>query len=1145
MQKIIALTILFVVSVIHPVKDNKNYEINNNSITNKLDSLSTIVNKDGWDNSLLSTFRFHLLNSTDDFNKERDAVSKLPVSFEKTFLYSLVLKREKKYNEMFDSLFSILDHSPDYLYYYEELSLASFAANRQSLVASYLGKQNLLKPNYSNYLQALYNLSNSNPKVALPELLAALKSDPDNSRILYQLSIAYRDLGDYPNALNTLVKSLENNNDKYQVPENLLAQGTIFYLSGKTDKAEKYYKDALKKASEMNDRHFMSRSLVDLGIIYDIKGNSKEARINFNNAIKIADEIRDPDSQALACSELGVSLSFTNNLIEAKNNYLKSYQIYKLLGNRGRLSLLSDNIAKIYMTMFDYNSALKYYNEGVQFAGDNKRAHILNLIGLADVYSNLSNYTKAIDYYKEAQVLSGQIDELALNATIKDGLGILNYSLDNIQNALVYFNSSKELNQKSGYVYMEADADHKIGVCLMKIDSLTNAGEYLSTAEVNARKAGDNYLDALCLTDLSLLYVEMNDPLRAAEFIKKARAVTAKGKFDYLDNRIELLSGDISNNFNDAKLHYTTALSIAKKINDFDLQIEACNSLAKLFEKNNLNEAADSYYKSAINLVDDISRPLFKSEDVQISYFSSKHDVYSSYGEFLLKQKDYVRAFNMIDKSRSRNLMQNLTNIKLQSLIKDEKSLNLLYEYDWMIQSGVYDKHQLDSIRLQYSLLKKDLIASNKELSKYLDNQTGISVNDIQEKLNTGENILSIYCANNNTYLFLINKNEFKTFETGVSKSEVLKLLSRISPYYNREMKNPVSFYNQDLFSFNAEASNEFYDKILKSALYEIPKQEKIIIIPAYELVVLPFDFIVSGFNKESSSYSYEDKHFLIYDYDFSYSTSASAFILERANHLPNNNTSLVVGYPSIDPHINGYAERRGLLDDNPGDKNNFTLLPLRYSKDEVSEIGNIIKADKVLTDKNATETNFKKNAELMSIIHLSTHSFLFNKQPVIFFSNVSDPDNDGFLEANEIVKLKLNSDLVVLSSCNSGLGKIDESEGIIGMSKAFFEAGTKSIVVSLWEVNDKYTSHLMTLFYSKLSRGLDKSEALRQAKIEFIKEYSPNPYYWGAFVLSGDISKLPLKHQINSYYLVIGIIAVILVILVLLPWKFKSVKKA
>ena len=120
---------------------------------------------------------------------------------------------------------------------------------------------------------------------------------------------------------------------------------------------------------------------------------------------------------------------------------------------------------------------------------------------------------------------------------------------------------------------------------------------------------------------------------------------------------------------------------------------------------------------------------------------------------------------------------------------------------------------------------------------------------------------------------------------------------------------------------------------------------------------------------------------------------------------------------------------------------------------------------------------------------------------------------------------------MVVLSSCNSGLGTVSESEGIVGMTKAFFEAGSKSIVVSLWEVNDKYTSKFMSLFYKHLSSGLNKSEALRLTKLDFIKQQSPNPYFWGAFVLAGNTS--PLKFEDNSEvngYLVVAVVLLLII---------------
>ena len=136
---------------------------------------------------------------------------------------------------------------------------------------------------------------------------------------------------------------------------------------------------------------------------------------------------------------------------------------------------------------------------------------------------------------------------------------------------------------------------------------------------------------------------------------------------------------------------------------------------------------------------------------------------------------------------------------------------------------------------------------------------------------------------------------------------------------------------------------------------------------------------------------------------------------------------------------------------------------------------------------------------------------------------------------------MKLNSDLVVLSSCNSGIGKIDRAEGVLGMTKAFYQAGAKSVVVSLWEVNDFYTSKFMELFYKRLSEGKSKTAALRYAKTDFIKKYSPNPYFWSAFVLSGNISSVKLNPKINSGIYVIALLIIVLVGIIIISIYYKK----
>ena len=240
-----------------------------------------------------------------------------------------------------------------------------------------------------------------------------------------------------------------------------------------------------------------------------------------------------------------------------------------------------------------------------------------------------------------------------------------------------------------------------------------------------------------------------------------------------------------------------------------------------------------------------------------------------------------------------------------------------------------------------------------------------------------------------------------------------------------------------------------------------------------------------------------------------------------------NEDKVLLVGDPQISDKDFALSYRGGLLEDDSFNARNIVLFPLKYSKEEIQNVNSLFSNGLTLLSDDATEQKFKENASQSSIIHLSTHSFLHKNQPLIIFSLDKNKKEDGYLESGEILQLKLNSDLVVLSSCRSGLGEIDEAEGVIGMQKAFFEAGAKSVVVSLWDVNDKYTSLFMQSFYKYISEDYDKSEALRKAKIFFKQNYSANPYYWSAFVLSGDVSKIQNVKTASSNYLLFILLGV------------------
>jgi CHAT domain-containing protein len=194
-------------------------------------------------------------------------------------------------------------------------------------------------------------------------------------------------------------------------------------------------------------------------------------------------------------------------------------------------------------------------------------------------------------------------------------------------------------------------------------------------------------------------------------------------------------------------------------------------------------------------------------------------------------------------------------------------------------------------------------------------------------------------------------------------------------------------------------------------------------------------------------------------------------------------------------------------LSSSPG----IRLAPLRYSAVEIQNISHLFPAKNVtvLEKENATKRNLRSLPLAdYKLIHFSAHSVIDDKKPArsaIILSLNPDQAEDSLLQARDIYNLKLNSDLVILSACQTGLGQFIRGEGIEGLSRAFFYAGSSSVLMSLWSVNDQATYLLMERFYRHLRGSESLLGALRKAKLEMIRSQAiSHPYYWAGFTISG-----------------------------------------
>lgn len=1090
------------------------------------------------DSTKILNIEFKLLNqeiSKDIF----DSINGLQNQFAKDYLTAVYNKRNKSFDKSFNTLIAYLKNKPKHFKFYEELVAVSNLSGKFDLLKKQISEVKDSSDIYIKYLKALISY-NQNKYVDVISLL----SGNENIESLLLLSYAYRGKGDFNYAL-VILESIKKklNTNSINLDKILISQGSLYFLSGDYEKAEQFYHAGLNEAVKNQNSREQAKANINLGIIDDQNGEYDSARSKYKSALKFAEDIEDIDLQGTVLSELGVSYSYTNNLVEAKNTYEKSYKILKVINNKEKLSNLSANIASIFSQLYNYPVSISYYKKGLDFAGENINSKIINLRGIGDVYANLSNYSKALEYYNKAKENSASIKNVDLESSVDMSIGTLYFNINKPEKALETFLKVEERSNQISDPYLMEDLKFKIGLCYTDLKNYKLAKEFYGNGLLISQTQQDIYYQILISGELAYSEYLNNNNVEAKKILIKSINQSNDYGYTQLSSVQNRYLGQILENENQieqAKNHFIKAIDLAKQSKDFNNEIQSYYLLGKLYSNQSNTEKAKEYFITAIEKLEKLSEYLISNSEIQMSHFSGFKEAYSELANIYLTERNNEKAFEIIERSRSRNTFQNLVNLKILESLKDENSLTEYYDLKWSLDYGNYSDSELAKKKLEFEKLNEKIFSAFgiKEISQ--NHSSNITISELQKSLEKKENYISVYINDNNLYLFVVNKNQFTTDKIDLTRNDIIKLIKKIGPIFDEQSSTKDIYLNQDLFSFNSDASYELYDKIFKETFTKIPKDNNVIFSLPSELILVPLEFLVTSKQKDDSPYYYTNKKFLVEDYPISYIPSASVFIQQKVDLKKNNNKILLVGDPQINKNDFALSYRGGLLESESFNSRSLMLFPLRYSKEEVENVSDLVSDTKILLSDEATEENFKAEATESQVIHLSTHSFLHNDKPFIIFSKNQSNVEDGFLEMSEILNLKLAADLVVLSSCRSGLGNIDEAEGIIGMQKSFYEAGAKSIVVSLWDVNDKYTSLFMKSFYNYLSQGYDKSEALQKAKIYFKNNYSSNPYYWAAFVLSGNISKLELGKPVNySLFILLGIIAAMIILSSILYKRF------
>lgn len=306
------------------------------------------------------------------------------------------------------------------------------------------------------------------------------------------------------------------------------------------------------------------------------------------------------------------------------------------------------------------------------------------------------------------------------------------------------------------------------------------------------------------------------------------------------------------------------------------------------------------------------------------------------------------------------------------------------------------------------------------------------------------------------------------------------------------------------------QVSKEMYQSLF-AAILPFIATKKLNIITDGELGYVPLELLMD-----------EEGAYLLEKYDIRYTFSTK---LPETRKRGNSSGKLIAFVPEFDLNTDLLASADVV-------RSQLTELPGAF--DEVEAVNEIFEGD-LFKYEEATEANFKANAAQHGLIHLATHAIVDDSNPDnsrLAFSIATDSSEDGYLHAYEIYNLDLNADLVTLSACNTGFGKIKRGEGVMSLSRAFAYAGVPATVVSLWPASDKSTPDLMKYFYGNLKEGQTKDAALNNARKEYLKGAkgkARHPFYWGGFILIGDNTKVA-GQDMRATWWIMAILVIIVI---------------
>ncbi|HKQ73499.1 MAG TPA: CHAT domain-containing tetratricopeptide repeat protein [Blastocatellia bacterium] len=882
--------------------------------------------------------------------------------------------------------------------------------------------------------------------------------------------------------------------DRIKVAHTYNTLGRAHAWLGETQEALDEFDEALRISRAAGDRRGEARAFYGIGTTYWWLGDTQKALENLYEALRLKRELGDRRGEANTLNGIGLVYYVRGEMRKSLENSYEAVRIYRAVGDRVFEANTLTNIAVTEWSLGDTRTALEKLNQALpifQAAGDRLRQGGA-LYGIGLIYREMGEMRTALEKFNEALQHERAAGDRSGMADTLDNIGEIHRSLGKMQEALEKYNEALPLRQSAGDRRGMASTLHKIG------EVHRSLGE--------TQKALDKFNESLSLR----------------------RAV------------------------GDRNGEATTLLGIAR--------VE--QTLGALTQSHQTIE-------QAIGIVESVRADI--REDRRASYLALRGEYYESYIDILAERHRQnqtagfdAAAFAVSERARARSLLDLLTESRADirqgvdsSLLERERSLQQLLNAKAAAQFALLDsKHtpaqaeaaakEIDSITTKYEELRAEIRERNPRYAALTQPQP-LGLAEIQRQVLDPDTLLLEYSLGDNaSHLFVVSQTSI-TWRQLPKRAEIEKATRHLRELLTAPQPQPGD--TEAKYQARIKEARESYwpqaamlsRMLLGSAASQLGSK-RLLIVADGALQYLPFGALpapeMEG-RRDKETGGQGDNGIgkirnpqsaipipLIVNHEIVHLPSASALAVlrrELAGRQPAPKAVAVLADPVFsadDARVKSGAKTQA-GEEAPSDLTRAVndvrgeLRRLLLTKDEAEAILSVTSRNGALGALDFRANRATATSDELSsyrIVHFATHGLLNSEHPelsgvVLSLVDERGQPQDGFLRLHEIFNLRLPAELVVLSACQTGLGKEVKGEGLVGLTRGFLYAGAARVVASLWQVNDAATAELMKSFYRlMLKDGMRPAAALRAAQIEmWKKKHWQSPFYWGGFVLQGE----------------------------------------